>query len=172
MVRINVKTMNKIVFVWFQIITGIGIPVDLELESVTIGYVFKSEFFLPENASNFLNFLADPFDLTTRPISGFFDRKRRMLEEPAATEASPSSGFDEDLNQRYEKYQVEPEVIESGTDEPISDRYDDSELSEADYWNQEDKFARLNDPLRPKAPQNLATSRWAVYKGLAALAER
>lgn len=155
----------------------------MELESVTIGYVFKCEYFLPENASNYLNFLADPFDLTTRPISGFFDRKKRTIEEPMPTEWPPkmdtvksSVGFDDELNQKYEKYEVQPEVIETRTDEPEPEpdnsNDDDSELNDADYWNREDHTAWQNDPLRPKAPQNLATSRWTVYKGLAALAER
>lgn len=164
---------------WFQIIAGIGIPVDLELESVTIGYVFKCEYFLPENATNYLNYLADPFDLTTRPITGFFKRKKRMLEEPKPTELPPKMdteksqiGFDTELNQKYEKYEVNPEVIESQTDEPEIDGDNENELSDADYWNREDHTAWQRDPLRPKAPQNLATSRWTVYKGLAALAER
>lgn len=169
-------------FYWFQIIAGIGIPVDLELESVTIGYVFKCEYFLPENASNYLNYLADPFDLTTRPISGFFDRKKRMIEEPKPTELPPkldtvksAVGFDADLNQKFEKYEVQPEVIESQTDEEQAPDYngnDENEMSDADYWNREEPNAWQRDPLRPKAPQNLATSRWTVYKGLAALAER
>lgn len=148
---------------------------------MTIGYVFKCEYFLPENASNYLNYLADPFDLTTRPISGFFDRKKRMVEEPKPTEWPPkidevdsATGFDAELNQKYEKYEVQPEVIETQTDEPEPDynSEDENELSDADYWNREDHSAWLRDPLRPKSPQNLATSRWTVYKGLATLAER
>lgn len=82
-----------------QLIMGIGIPVDLEIESVTIGYVFKVLYFLPVNASNYINFIRDPFDLTTRPIGDPFERKRRglngsplssntvLLEEPQPTEA-------------------------------------------------------------------------------------
>lgn len=166
-----------------QIIAGIGIPVDLELESVTIGYVFKCEYFLPENASNYLNYFADPFDLTTRPITGFFVRKKRMLEEPKPTELPPpmspmaeesDSGYDAEQNQKYEKYKVQPELIESKTDQPeFEDGTDEEgELSDADYWNREDHAAWQRDPLRPKGPQNLATSRWTVYKGLAAMAER
>lgn len=151
---------------------------------MTIGYVFKCEYFLPENATNYLNYLADPFDLTTRPISGFFERKKRMLEEPKPTELPPKAdmvksaiGFDAELNQKYEKYEVQPEVIESRINdepEPDYDGDDENELSDADYWNREDDSASAwqRDPLRPKAPQNLATSRWTVYKGLAALAER
>lgn len=31
---------------------GVGVPADLELESVTIGWVYKALYFLPEGASN------------------------------------------------------------------------------------------------------------------------
>jgi DM4/DM12 family len=34
-----------------QFIAGIGVPVDLEPESMTIGYVFKAQYFLPYNES-------------------------------------------------------------------------------------------------------------------------
>lgn len=157
-------------------ITGIGIPVDLEFESVTVGWVNKVEYFLPENASNYLNFFNDPFDLTTRPIDGFFRKKRdSLLEEPKPTEnpstmldtADDTKGFDIDENEKYEKHQVEAEVIESGTEE--MDNYSD-ELTEADYWNQEDRAEWLND-IKPKQPKNLAIARWGIYKSMAVLAQ-
>lgn len=157
---------------------------DLDLESVTIGYVFKAEYFLPENVSNYLNILADPFDLTTRPIGSFFERKKRGLsaeanpvkiaEETAPTESpikkNETSGYDAELHQKYEKYVVQPEQIDAGTDPEYQQQ--DARMSEADYWNQEDKAEWLNDPMRPRQPQNFATSRWTLYKGIAALAER
>jgi DM4/DM12 family len=34
-----------------QFIAGIGVPVDLEPESMTIGYVLKAQYFLPYNES-------------------------------------------------------------------------------------------------------------------------
>jgi DM4/DM12 family len=34
-----------------QFIAGFGIPVDLEPESLTIGYVFKAQYFLPYNVT-------------------------------------------------------------------------------------------------------------------------
>lgn len=158
---------------------GIGIPVALEIESVTIGYVFKAEFFLPENRSNYLNFIADPFDLSTRPISGFYFRKRRdlddpnasdpsLLEEPKPTEAPDlknSTGYDSVLQQKYEQYQVPVVEVESGpnaaSSEPtLMSGWDDDSMSEADYWNQEDNADWLNDPLRPKRPQNVGAARW------------
>lgn len=34
-----------------QFVAGIGLPVDLEPEALTIGYVFKAQYFLPYNVS-------------------------------------------------------------------------------------------------------------------------
>lgn len=34
-----------------KFVAGIGVPVDLEPESMTIGYVFKAQYFLPYNVS-------------------------------------------------------------------------------------------------------------------------
>ena len=42
-------TIKPIDFVKF--VAGIGIPVDLEPESMTIGYVFKAQYFLPYNVT-------------------------------------------------------------------------------------------------------------------------
>lgn len=152
-----------------QIISGIGIPVDLDLESVTIGYVFKAEFFLPENASNYLNILADPFDLTTRPITG--KRRRRGIDDtdgPTEVPSNDYNGYDIEQNEKFEKHQVNAEIIESGT-EPSSN---ENELTDEELWFQDDQYNRNIDPMALKHPQNLATSRWTIYKGMAALAER
>lgn len=162
------QTIERIVF---QVITGIGIPVDLELESVTVGWVNKVEYFLPENASNYLNYFNDPFELSTRPIDGFYPiRKKRdsLLEEPKPTEnpytMHGEKGYDIDENEHFEKHQVEAEVVESGTED------DDDEMTEADYWNQEDGAEWFND-IKPKQPKNLAMARWGIYKSIAVLAQ-
>lgn len=143
----------------FQIITGVGIPVELGFEAVTIGYVFKCEFFLPENASNYLNPLSDPFEITTRPIDGFYRRKRENepIEEPKPTEKPL---FDEE---KVEKYKAIPKLIE---EQP---NVDESQMNDVDYWNQEDPNAWNNYPLRPKKAYNLGMSRWTVYHAIAAL---
>lgn len=156
-------------------ITGIGIPVDLELESVTVGWVQKSEFFLPENATNYLSFLYDPFDLTTRPIGQFYVRKKRgdLLEEPEPTEnpakvsSKSEKGFDSEQNEKYEKHQVEAEVVDGGDE---VDNHE-NELTEADYWNQEDG-AEWFRKVHPNQPKNIAIARWAIYKSMAILVQR
>lgn len=144
------------------------------MESVTIGYVFKSQYFLPENASNYLDPIADPFDLTPQPITDYFVRKRRqmedpLLEEPMSTKAPAaknSSGFDSLLNQKYEKYEVNAVEVESGTDaSPIEE--DQQEMPDGDNLNEEDETDCPN-----VLAQNLANSRWIVYKGIAAHAKK
>lgn len=146
----------------------------MELESVTIGYVFKAEFFLPENASNYLNILADPFDLTTRPITGA-KRRKRFVEETVTTEVPENTlheykGYDNEQNERFEKYKVEAEVIESGT-EKLHDSDTNTDTDERS-WFEVEHFDRSKDPLALKRPQNLGTTRWTIYKGMAAIAER
>lgn len=137
--------------------------------------MFKAEFFLPENASNYLNFLADPFDLTTRPITGRRRRRRSIEEIETPTTEMPTNavdeyhGYDSEQNEKYEKHQVEAEIVESGPEPPADD---ENELSDEELWFQDDQYDKSNDPLALKHPQNLATSRWTVYKGMAALAER
>lgn len=53
----------------YKIIAGVGIPVDLELEAVTMGFVFKAGFVLPNNVSQLEHNIDDPFDLNTQPIA-------------------------------------------------------------------------------------------------------
>lgn len=157
---------NLYTFIYYQIISGIGIPVDLELESVTIGYVFKAEFFLPENATDFLNPLANPFDVSTQPISGFFNRRKRMIDLPKPTEMPTDViGFDSEQNEAFEKHTANAEVIEIGleTEQTINDE---------DLWFHDESMDRIKDPFRPNAPHNYDTSRWIIYKGFAALAEK
>lgn len=134
---------------------------------MTIGYVFKAEFFLPENASDFLNPLAHPFDISAvQPISGFFNRRKRMAELTKPNEMPTDGvGFDSEQNEAFEKYAVDAETIESGS-EP------EQTLADEELWFRDEPMDRTRDPLRPMAPQNLATSRWTIYKGFAALAEQ
>lgn len=126
---------------------------------------------MPENATNYLSFLYDPFDLTTRPIGLFYVRKKRdeLLEEPKPTENpvkdGESSGYDSVANEKYEKHQVEAEVVETGTEANIDKK------SEADYWNQEDR-AEWMHTVRPNTQKNLNVARWGIYKSIAILAER
>lgn len=190
--NMNIKVSNCIIFVLFltlstsahrsrrfltfprtqptqiSLISGIGIPVSmLEIESVTIGYVFKAQFFLPENASNYLNPLNDPFDLTPQPISGM-NRKRRFLdgEQPTESPQQNDDGFDSEQNERYERHEVRADVIERGTKAS-----DVEEIIDNGPWiDQESGFS--DDPRALKTPQYLGTSRFSLYKSIAAVADR
>lgn len=159
----------------FQIITGVGIPVELGFEAVTIGYVFKCEFFLPENATNFIPPVFDPFDITTRPISGFFvRRKRKVLEEPKPTEnpmlAAAAVESEEETGEKVERYEAAADVVEEEMDEQGGNGIaDEGKMSEADFWNQEDESAWNTYPLRPRKQHFMDESRWTVYRVFAAL---
>lgn len=152
-----------------QFVTGIGIPVDLDLETVTIGYVFKADFYLPDNVTYLTNFIQDQFDVSPHPINTF-KRKRRAVDE-TAEQSQPlrdvQKGFDSNLNERYETYNVDAEVIESGTesDEKMEQNRIDAISGDAgDFYE--------DDPMALKKPQNIKTSRWTLYKGMAFMAER
>lgn len=152
---------------------GIGIPVELRIESVTIGYVLKAEYFLPENVSNYLNYIEDPFDVTTRPLNTEFDRKRREMADPNESieqlmaEPYPAelpiiknqNGFDNVSNEQYEIYQVPAIEVEA------------DKLSMDDYWSKMDAGEVVGSPMRAKGPQNLGESRWNAYKTMAILAD-
>ncbi|XP_053673759.1 uncharacterized protein LOC128724018 [Anopheles nili] len=49
-----------------QLIGGFGIPVDIQLESITVGYVFKSVYYLPWNSSHFTPPFLDRHELETQ----------------------------------------------------------------------------------------------------------
>lgn len=150
---------------------GVGLPVDLNLETVTIGYVFKAEFYIPWNTSTYFNILADPFDISTQPIS-VFNRRRREFEEPKPTEkpenmSNDYHGFDSEQNEKYEKHQVEAEIVDSGTERAnVPNEIDYDEL----VVPKDHKYR--DDPMSLKMPQNTGTSRWTYYKGLETIAER
>lgn len=143
----------------------------MKLESVTIGYVFKGQFFLPVNASHFWNPLNDPFDLTTQRITGI-NRKRRSLASLQSIESPESKvddyhGFDDEQNENVERHQVDAEVIESGTEQPI----DTDEIIDDELWIDQN-HSDENDLRSSKFAQYLGTSRFSLYKGLAAVADR
>lgn len=102
-----------------QIIAAVGLPVNLELEAVTIGFSFKCNYILPSNASDYWGVLSDPFDVTSHPIH------RRSVKE---SEETASSGYDYQQHEKFERHSVDAGVVESGTiknhienKEPVND---------------------------------------------------
>lgn len=145
------------------------------MESVTIGYVFKAQILLPENASNYLNPLNDPFDITTEP----FTRRRRRsiegLEGPIETiqttqipENVPIHGFDYEQNERYERYEGKVDVIESGMETTFDDS--DENIDDGLWIDQKDSLN--SDPGAWKISQYQGSTRFSLYKGISAVIER
>lgn len=166
-----------------QIISGIGIPVALDFESVTIGWVFKAEYFLPDNNTHqILDVFSDPFNPTPQPITG---RKRRSAPPPVV-------GFDEAAQQRYEKYDVEAVEVESGPNEIKTDYgreyynnyYDDADAEADDDAVVEETEEPVPVPdtesdskytladIKKKQPSNMDTARFSLYHGIEKMAEK
>lgn len=133
-------------------ISGIGVPVDLDLESLTLGYVFKSEYFLPVNSSDYFNIIGDPFDPTPRPINS---RKRRDESK---------------MDGNYEKYDVEVREIESGPNEENIVDHEKDKYNRKWYEDDEPIKYTLED-IKKKQPNRLEQSRYTLYKGLEKMAE-
>lgn len=152
-----------------QIIGGIGIPVELDYESVTLGYVLKAEYYLPDNTSLVMHFMRDPFNPITHPITS--RRKRNVLSTEAErddkhqpienqTNRTNSSVIDD----HYEKYDIEAVEIDKGNDTMDEDDGDDfSELSDQVQTAADYRIAKPND---------FSTARWSLFKGIEMLAER
>lgn len=144
---------------------------------------------MPENTSNVLDILGDPFTPVTRPITGT-GRKRRSEDAAAPDDASQvtddyytrgaSSGFDDVQQQKYEKYSVPAMVVESAPNEvAVDDELDDGDAYDEEYGpipmeddiEQDAKQYTLDD-VKIKQPNNLATARFTLYKGMEQMVSR
>lgn len=161
----------------------------MDFESVTIGFVLKAEYFLPENASNVLDILSDPFAPTTRPISGT-GRKRRSNDGKAFeleqttddyySRNGESRGFDTVQQHKYEKYTVPAVVLESGPNqvtEILNNDLENGEEHDEEYGpipmeDDIEQDAREFNDMKIKQPNNLATARFTLYKGLEQIVSR
>lgn len=131
--------------------------------------MFKAEYWLPVNASNYLDILGDPFNPTPLPITR---RRRQANQIDGATSKGTksvknSTGYDSEVHQKYEKYDVEAEVITYDFDHPTGD--DDESNGEGNEID--DEYPNTLEDLRIKQPNNLDTARWTIYKGIETLAE-
>lgn len=148
-----------------QLIVGIGIPVTLEFESVTLGWAIKAEYWLPENATNFINIWKEPFRPTIKPLSGTYPegwgniRRRSVPNNDANSTAKndTTTGYDSVRKEKYEMYNEEAVVV-NGTDIDM----DEETLIEDNVY----------DADTIKSPSNFGASRWTLYKGLEALVNR
>lgn len=146
-----------------QLISGIGIPVDLDLESLTVGYVFKAEYFLPWNVSSLYNWLDEPFK--PYPIQAEGKRRRRRRSE---WDTEKSESYEVEAIEVNTAVEMEPmNAIEPV--EEVEERawYDDDA---EDVGAEADQRQYTLDDVRIRQPQNLARSRFTLYKGLEKLA--
>lgn len=148
---------------------------DLKLEAITTGYVFKANYILPQNASDYLNAIADPFDVTPEPIKGLFNEFRRSVDEFKPNEqpenepvSEPERGYDYEQHEKFERYQNEAEVVQIGTE---STSHGTEEMIDNDVWLDIAKNNH-NNPSGLKNTPYLGRSRFSLYKGIAAVAER
>ncbi|XP_058824138.1 uncharacterized protein LOC131684906 [Topomyia yanbarensis] len=150
-----------------QLISGIGVPLSAQ-ESITFGWVFKAQYFLPTQLSN----------LRPNLWAGWNDT-RRSLEKREAVTMMP--------DQHYEKYTATDVKVETeqlpDEEEAIdgSDEYDDDfEDGDDNYWldeEEEKKFQEVNDmhpPADTHPPEDgysTEHSRWTAYKVMEKMGE-
>lgn len=138
------------------------------MESLTVGYVYKTEYFLPYNASQLYQVLADPFMPT--PIEAEGRKKREAHRQPPSV-----------VNEKnVERYTVEAKVIEDEPDQmEHSDNTQQTENSsnEPSQWydstNEDDpeNSGYTLEDIKIKSPQDLSTSRFTLYRAIEMLAE-
>lgn len=82
-----------------QFITGFGVPVDLDRESVTVGYVLKTIFFIPTKAADWYPTLFYPDKDMKRTVRELSGNSSTVIEN------------DGPVNNRDEKVEVDEESI-------------------------------------------------------------
>lgn len=179
-VQVNKKFYSRIIqwltYNFSQLIAGVGIPVELDFESVTLGYVFKAEYYVPDNTTLIMHFMQNPFNPITHPITS--RRKRNAVVAPGPSEPhhtqdsiqikTNKTDANSTFDNHYEKYNIEAIEIDRGNniDEDDSEYYDDSSEEEDDG-----KTYTAAD-YRISKPNDFATARWSLFKGIEMLAER
>lgn len=104
-------------------VLGVGLPVDLEDYSVTIGYAIKILHYLPYNATQ----------LKPSPI--IYERLRRNIMDNSSSEIDPITG------QKYEKY--ERDVVEIKDNSiALNDKSVVDELEEENQEDENEQFSR------------------------------
>lgn len=154
-----------------QLISGIGIPLDLEDEAVTLGIVLKAQYFLPENADQL------------KPIyyPGIFDNftpvnfvETQQLTFPNGKRRRREIVYDEITGQRIEKYVEEAEEL-SNSELKNETQYENNEEEEEyeydDEFPEDSGVTKREDFPKPTEEEENDTraSRWLVYDGFAKL---
>lgn len=153
-----------------QLISGIGIPLDLEDEAITLGLVMKAQYFLPESVDHlkwiyfpgvFGNYT--PTNFATTAWQQFPNGKRRRREIMT----------DEMTGRKYEKFMEEAEVIRNTELIESDEQYDEDEDEDSfdDQFPEDELVTKREDfPVPTEEEQNdNSASRWLIYDGFAKL---
>ncbi|CRK96915.1 CLUMA_CG010326, isoform A [Clunio marinus] len=158
-----------------QLISGIGIPLQLKDEAITFGMVMKAQYYLPETANQLkFGFFPDIFENVTNDANldnvwhPFPDgRKRRE------TKTDPISG------QKYESYEGKVEVKGDETiqndevddDDEFDDQFEEDILERQRMDEQFKHFNMEPEPSTKTDEVDFSSSRWAVYDALSFMLE-
>lgn len=161
---------------FLQIIAGIGVPVQLDYESVTMGYTFKAEYFVQDNVTIAEHFFQTPFNPIPHPIQN--RRRRHALLLASNQHMETLDPIEVEMNKmetnslsddHYEKYDVEAIEIDSGL--TGNDNGDDADYGDETEEHEEDHPA-TNNYWNTNQHKDFSTARWTLFKGIELLARR
>lgn len=136
-----------------QLIWGIGIPVGLEDESVTSGWVLKAQYFLPTSVN----------DLKPQLFFGMMNKRgQRSTEENNDSNGNQTYYVDPVSGSKVEHYSEQVKVIET---KPI--QMEDNEETEIDYMD--DIVWRENYKNDNQVKEK--NSRWMIYRLIEGIAK-
>ncbi|GAB0088586.1 uncharacterized protein DMENIID0001_030430 [Sergentomyia squamirostris] len=134
-----------------QFIAGIGIPVDVKSIDIISGYVFKAQYYLPTQGSDW------------RPAQDSWPNKWSLRGKRDLTSAS-----------KVENYTVNEILIEESTNPPVEE--DLSFLDDEESYDEEKSTKEAAEAFWGKPPEKEVdygeNSRWNAYKGLEAIASK
>lgn len=134
-----------------QLIVGVGIPVELEKESCTVGLVIKAQYYMPTNIEDLKPDYFWP-DRVEPVVTQF--KKRSTLENEITVNETGRYATNKITGNRVETYQVEAVQID---EKPIENS---NHLVENKAHND-----------KSTSNQNIQNSRWMVYKGIEGILE-
>lgn len=155
-----------------QLISGIGIPLDLEDEAVTLGIVLKAQYFLPENADQLKPIYFPGIFNNFSPVNFV---ETQQLEFPNGKRRKREIIYDEISGQKIETYDEEAEELSNSALKNEQTEYenedDEEEYEYDDEFSEDSGTTKREDFPRPTEEEEHDTraSRWLVYDGFAKL---
>lgn len=99
-IKLDIYKLRKFLFLQ-ELTVGLGVPVEVNPESVTIGFALQTNFLLPSNVSQLWSHLADPFDVSDQ------SNEKRSIERGRFRELRDD--YDEQ-KQSFHKYSTKSDV--------------------------------------------------------------